>query len=55
MKKCKKCGSIIMQKIVLCCTCGAFCDVICMEHYHKDKLPKVIIEFDCSGWLKRLK
>lgn len=52
MTKCKHCGNQIIEKIVLCCTCGKFCDYVCMEQYHKDKMPKITIEMDCGNKFK---
>jgi hypothetical protein len=39
MGKCKNCERIITTQYILCCTCGSFCCIECMDEYHKHKIP----------------
>ena len=32
--KCLNCGKIIDDQLILCCSCGTFCNHDCMSEYH---------------------
>jgi len=49
--KCSNCNRYIQTRIILCCTCGSFCDRKCQDEYHQKsrKGKKPIMRFDGQG------
>lgn len=33
--KCSNCGKALDDKLILCCSCGTFCNHDCMNEYHE--------------------
>lgn len=35
MNKCDNCEKFVNQRLMLCCSCGKFCSIECMQEFHK--------------------